>query len=408
VRRKRILHLINTLSSGGAERQLVTYLRQESLHGYENIVVLLDIEDVDSLTTENFLVPEIKAEGIQVLGLGLSGSGNWIRAARKLRTWLKANPVDLIHTNLLGPNVVGRLAGYFTKTPVLTTYHNLDYSEEATIFHFSGSRFKLIAMRQIDSFLAKRTCSRVIAVSQCVADHITDQLGYDSRQIRVINNPVDLNHMKVIQKNPKSWVCEQLNIGTEAIVFIDICRFVYQKNLPRLLDAFQGVVEFNPDAHLVLIGSTQNTEVYKEVCDRITELGITNQVHVVGPSLQVADWLAGSDIFVFPSLVEGMGIALAEAMSIGLPCISSNVGPIPEFIKNRENGLLVDPKSKTEIASAMIELLSNPEFAKQLGSRAKSTVDEMFNPYRQAQKLVALYEEIFAETARKRRSIANT
>ena len=402
MRRKRILHLINTLSSGGAERQLVTYLRQESLHGYENIVVLLDIEDVDSLTTENFLVPEIKAEGIQVVGLGLSGSGNWIRAARKLRTWLKANPVDLIHTNLLGPNVVGRLAGYFTKTPVLTTYHNLDYSEEATIFHFSGSRFKLIAMRQIDSFLAKRTCSRVIAVSQCVADHITDQLGYDSRQIRVINNPVDLNHMKVIQKNPKSWVCEQLNIGTEAIVFIDICRFVYQKNLPRLLDAFQGVVEFNPDAHLVLIGSTQNTEVYKEVCDRITELGITNQVHVVGTSLQVADWLAGSDIFVFPSLVEGMGIALAEAMSIGLPCISSNVGPIPEFIKNRENGLLVDPKSKTEIASAMIELLSNPEFAKQLGSRAKSTVDEMFNPYRQAQKLIAVYEEIFAETGRKR------
>lgn len=408
MRRKRILHLINTLSSGGAERQLVTYLRQESLHGYENIVVLLDIEDVDSLTTENFLVPEIKAEGIQVVGLGLSGSGNWIRAARKLRTWLKANPVDLIHTNLLGPNVVGRLAGYFTKTPVLTTYHNLDYSEEATIFHFSGSRFKLIAMRQIDSFLAKRTCSRVIAVSQCVADHITDQLGYDSRQIRVINNPVDLNHMKVIQKNPKSWVCEQLNIGTEAIVFIDICRFVYQKNLPRLLDAFQGVVEFNPDAHLVLIGSTQNTEVYKEVCDRITELGITNQVHVVGTSLQVADWLAGSDIFVFPSLVEGMGIALAEAMSIGLPCISSNVGPIPEFIKNRENGLLVDPKSKTEIASAMIELLSNPEFAKQLGIRAKSTVDEMFNPYRQAQKLIAVYEEIFAETGRKRRSIANT
>lgn len=401
MRRKRILHLINTLSSGGAERQLVTYLRQESLRGYENIVVLLDIEDVDSLTTENFLVPEIKAEGIQVVGLGLSGSGNWIRAARKLRTWLKANPVDLIHTNLLGPNVVGRLAGYFTKTPVLTTYHNLDYSEEATIFHFSGSRFKLIAMRQIDSFLAKRTCSRVIAVSQCVADHITDQLGYDSRQIRVINNPVDLNHMKVIQKNPKSWVCEQLNIGTEAIVFIDICRFVYQKNLPRLLDAFQGVVEFNPDAHLVLIGSTQNTEVYKEVCDRITELGITNQVHVVGPSLQVADWLAGSDIFVFPSLVEGMGIALAEAMSIGLPCISSNVGPIPEFIKNRENGLLVDPKSKTEIASAMIELLSNPEFAKQLGSRAKATVAEMFSPHQQAQKLIAVYEEIFAETDRK-------
>ena len=134
--RKRILHLINTLGSGGAERQLVTYLRQEPLRAYEHIVVLLDVKDVDSLTTENFLVPELKEQGIRVLSLGLTGSENWIKAAKKLRKWLKTNPVDLIHTNLLGPNVVGRLAGYLSGTPVLTTYHNQDYSPEAKLFHF--------------------------------------------------------------------------------------------------------------------------------------------------------------------------------------------------------------------------------------------------------------------------------
>jgi glycosyltransferase involved in cell wall biosynthesis len=168
-----------------------------------------------------------------------------------------------------------------------------------------------------------------------------------------------------------------------------------------LVEAFAEAFQNDPDTHLVLVGSTNNRKLKDELLARITELKLTNQVHVVGTSLRVADWLAGSDIFVFPSLVEGMGIALAEAMSIGLPCISSNVGPIPEFIKNRENGLLVDPKSKSQIASAMTELLSNPEFAKQLGSRAKATVAEMFSPHQQAQKLIAVYEEIFAETGRK-------
>lgn len=408
MRRKRILHLINTLSSGGAERQLVTYLRQESLHGYENIVVLLDIEDVDSLTTENFLVPEIKAEGIQVLGLGLSGSGNWIRAARKLRTWLKANPVDLIHTNLLGPNVVGRLAGYFTKTPVLTTYHSLDYLPEAAIYHFSGNILKLRLMRRIDQFLARQACPRVVAVSQCVADHIHEYLNYPLDKIRLIYNPIDPCHMQVTHSNCRDWVREQIGVGSDARVVLNVSRLDFRKNHKLLVESFAEAFQNDPDTHLVLVGSTNNRKLKNELLTSITELKLTNQVHVVGPSLQVADWLAGSDIFVFPSLVEGMGIALAEAMSIGLPCISSNVGPIPEFIKNRENGLLVDPKSKTEIASAMIELLSNPEFAKQLGSRAKSTVDEMFNPLQQSQKLVAVYEEIFAETGRKRRSIANT
>ena len=402
MRRKRILHLINTLSSGGAERQLVTYLRQEPLQQYENIVVLLDVENVDSLSSENLLVPEIKDHGIQVFGLGLAGAGNWIRAIWKLRKRLKADPVDLIHTNLIGPNVVGRLAGYFTGIPVLTTYHNQDYSPEATVFHFSGSRFKLKVMRQVDSFLAKRTCTRVIAVSKCVADHIVQHLDYPSSQIRLINYPVDPFHMQIIEPNPKSWVRQNLGIGSETTILIDVCRLVYQKNLPRLLDAFQSVVQTHPNAHLVILGSTQNALVYEEVCDRIIKLGLSEKVHIPGPTIDVSNWLAGSEIFIFPSLVEGMPIALAEAMSFGLPCVSSHVGPIPEMIVNRENGLLVDPLSTQEITSAICELLSNPAFSKQLGNAAKATADKMFNPYRQAQKLIAVYEEIFAETGRKR------
>jgi glycosyltransferase involved in cell wall biosynthesis len=401
VRRKRILHLINTLSSGGAERQLVTYLRQESMQRYENIVVLLDVENVDSLSSENLLVPEIKEHGIQVFGLGLSGAGNWIRAVRKLRKRLKAEPVDLIHTNLLGPNVVGRLVGYFTGIPVLTTYHNQDYSPEATVFHFSGSRLKLKVMRQVDSFLAKRACPRVIAVSKCVADHIVNHIGYPSSQIRLINYPVDPRHMQIVEPNPKSWVRQNLGIGSETSILIDVCRLVYQKNLPRLLDAFQSVLKMYPNTHLVILGSTQNTLVYKEVCDRIIELGLSEKVHIPGPTIDVSSWLAGSDIFVFPSLVEGMPIALAESMSLGLPCISSHVGPIPEMIVNRENGLLVDPLSTQEITTAICELLSNPALSKQLGNAAKATADNLFDPYRQTQKLIAVYEEIFAETGRK-------
>ena len=399
--RKRILHLINTLGSGGAERQLVTHLRQEPLRAYEHIVVLLDVKDVDSLTTENFLVPELKEQGIRGLSLGLTGSENWIKAAKKLRKWLKTNPVDLIHTNLLGPNVVGRLAGYLSGTPVLTTYHNQDYSPEAKFFHFSGSRFKLHVMRYIDGFLAKRFTKKVIAVSQCVADHIVHHLGYPSSQIRLLNYPVDPIHMQVLQQNPGNWVRERIAVGPEAKILIDVCRLAYQKNLPRLLDAFKIIANEHPEAHLVILGSTQNAAVYKQVYERMVEYGLADRVHIAGPSHNVADWLAGSDLFVFPSLVEGMPIALAEAMTFGLPCISSNVGPMPELIKDRENGLLIDPSSTQQIADAISELLSNPGLAQQLGNRAKAKAEELFDPYRQSQKLAEVYDEIFAEIDQK-------
>ena len=92
-----------------------------------------------------------------------------------------------------------------------------------------------------------------------------------------------------------------------------------------------------------------------------------------------------------------MPIALAEAMTFGLPCISSNVGPMPELIKDRENGLLIDPSSTQQIADAISELLSNPGLAQQLGNRAKAKAEELFDPYRQSQKLAEVYDEIFAE-----------
>lgn len=396
MRKKRVLHLINTLNSGGAERQLVTYLRQEPLKQYENIVALLDVKEIDTQSPSNFLVPEVQAEGIEVFGLGLPGSRNWLRAFSKLRQWLKVNPVDLIHTNLLSSNIVGRMAGFFSGIPVLTTYHNLDYSPEATIFHFSGSKFKLKVMRQIDTFLAARACPLVIAVSQCVAEHIHEHLSYPMDRVRLIYNPIDPIHMKRLEADPSRWVREQIGVGPEAQILINVCRLAYQKNLPRLVDAFQTVVKNHPQTHLVLLGSTNNKTVYDHVCERIAANGLTKHVHVVGTSHQVADWLSGSNAFVFPSLVEGMGIALAEAMSIGLPCVSSQIGPIPEFITSRENGILVDPLSTEQIATAMNDILSSVTFARQLGQKAMETANRMFDPHHQAEKLAAVYEEVFA------------
>lgn len=372
----------------------MTYLRQEPLRNYENQVVLLDVEDSKVDTPLNFLVPELVKEGIQVSGLGLPGSKNWLRAYLKLKHWLEKNPVDLIHTNLLASNIVGRLAGYFTGIPVLTTYHNLDYSLEAKIFHFNGSGFKMRVMQQIDRTLARRACPAVIAVSQCVADHIHEKLDYPSNRIRLVYNPVDPIHLSKKQGDSRAWVRQQLGIGEHSRVLINVCRMVYQKNLPRLVEAFKAARDKHPDTHLVLLGSTQNRTVYDEVCAKITANDLADHVHMVGPSHDVADWLSGSDLFIFPSMVEGMGIALAEAMSLGLPCVSSRIGPIPEFIQDHENGLLIDPQSTSQIAAAMLELLSDEALSKKLGEAARETAHRMFNPHSQAEKLVTVYEEV--------------
>ena len=112
---------------------------------------------------------------------------------------------------------------------------------------------------------------------------------------------------------------------------------------------------------------------------------------MLGPKGNVHEYLVNSNIFVFPSVHEGLGIALIEAMAVGLACIASEMGPIPEYVSHDENGMLVTPKDPAGLAHALSELLMDPEKRTRLGKAARETALSLFQPLNAAKQLTEVY-----------------
>jgi glycosyltransferase involved in cell wall biosynthesis len=116
----------------------------------------------------------------------------------------------------------------------------------------------------------------------------------------------------------------------------------------------------------------------------------------------VVDFLRACDIFVFPSLYEGLGIALIEAMAAGCVCVASNTGPIPEVVQDGNDGVLVPPGDVERIARVVCSLLGDPIRRAELGSAAKQTAFSRFQPQEQAEQLTRVYESLLAIKRRKK------
>ncbi|MGH7261068.1 MAG: glycosyltransferase, partial [Nitrospiraceae bacterium] len=123
------------------------------------------------------------------------------------------------------------------------------------------------------------------------------------------------------------------------------------------------------------------------------ERGMADAVRLLGVRTDVPDCLAGMDIFVQPSLNEGMGRALVEAMAAGRPVVASRVGGIPTVVQDRKTGLLVPPDDPAALARAIEELLRKPDWAKELGAAARASIGERFGQEAMVRAIESVYEQ---------------
>jgi glycosyltransferase involved in cell wall biosynthesis len=145
-----------------------------------------------------------------------------------------------------------------------------------------------------------------------------------------------------------------------------------------------------PALHVVIVGSGDR---HDDLLQQAESAGLRGAVHLLGHRDDVEACLAGMDLFVLPSLNEGMGRALIEAMAAELPVIASRVGGIPAVISHERTGLLVPPRDADALAEALRRLLDRPEWAKQLGMAASHSVDSRYG----SASMVHAIESIFAE-----------
>ena len=153
------------------------------------------------------------------------------------------------------------------------------------------------------------------------------------------------------------------------------------KGVHHLINAFVGLAQEFPPARLVLVGHEENKSYAAQLKEQVKRFGLDERVQFIGvmPQVELALWMRKACVFVLPSVSEGLGRVVVEAMATGTPVIGSHVGGIPEIVEDGSTGFLVPPGDQKALAEKIRWILNNPEEAREMGSRARLFAAHLFS-----------------------------
>lgn len=384
--RLHVVHLIEALGPGGAERLLYTNIKHFDAREIRSTVITV-------YPHATHWQEPIEALGVPVVCLNCNSPRDIPKGVRALRTWLLENKPDVIHSHLWAANMIGRIAGRLTKTPVISSVHNPDHEPEAWADGADVGLFKRRIVRALDRWTARAHNKRMIAVSRYVKESANRHLGISLDAIEVVYNPIDVDLIKTAPAMSRAELLRECGLPADSLILLNVARVSPQKGLLYALRALPAILRRYPSAQLVSIGATTDPAWHAQLQREATQLGVTDHFHLLGTRRDVINFLRACDVFVFPSLYEGLGIALIEAMAAGCACVASAAGPIPEVITDGEDGILVPPRNTDAIVSAVCRLLDDQQLRERLGTAASMSALSRFQPQQSAATLTRIYRE---------------
>jgi glycosyltransferase involved in cell wall biosynthesis len=230
---------------------------------------------------------------------------------------------------------------------------------------------------------------RYVAVSRASRDRLVSYLGVPPASLTVVPNAVELERFAAAAEPGRRGVREQWGIPPEAPVLGVLARLSPQKGLTYLLSALTAIMARHPDVYALVVGEGH---LRPELEAQAKALGVEGRFLMVGYRQNVVDYLRASDVFVLPSLFEGMPLSILEAMGAGLPVIATAVDGTPEVVVDGETGLLVPPADPDALAGAVNRLLGDREFAARLGRQGRARAD-LFSERSLLDRLGAVYRQ---------------
>lgn len=352
----KIVQVMPEFGLAGAEIMCENLTCELSKAGHTVLVVSL--YDYHSPITERLEATNIDVRYLDKrLGLDLS-------MIKKLRNLFKIEKPDVVHTHRYVMQYVipaAIMAGVKTR---VHTVHNIAKKENNNL------------ARKLAKFFYKWCRVTPVALSELIQDSIVEEYGLKKEQIPVILNGIDIS--KCIPKNNYkiTGMAKLLHIG----------RFSEQKNHKGLIEAFKILHDMNPNSELQLIG---DGEKKSEIDQLVEENSLAKHVKFLGLQSDVYGYLHEADIFVLPSLYEGVPMTLIEAMGTGLPVVATAVGGVPDMLVNGESAILT-PVDDKGVADALCRLVGNRRLRERLGHAALA-ISEQFSSKKMAEKYVKTY-----------------
>lgn len=303
---------------------------------------------------------------------------------RLISIFRRENP-DIVHTHTSKAGILGRWAAFFSaKKPVIV------HTPHGHIFWGYFNRWKTDLFIFLERLTARITDRIITLTEQEKQDHLRFAVAAEEK-FAVIHSGVELRNFLDVFVDPEDMK-EKLGIPQGSFVVGTVGRLTPVKGQKHLIEAAAKVVQQKPDSLFVFLG---DGELLAGLTETASVLGIKDHLKFLGWRPDVADVMSAFDIFVLPSLNEGMGKVLVEAMALGKPIIASNVGGIQDLIRHGENGLLVPPASSAILADAILDLYENPDTRKKMGEAGKG-IAAKYGVGAMLRKIDDLYQDCLA------------
>ncbi|MCC6170077.1 MAG: glycosyltransferase [Caldilineaceae bacterium] len=394
-RQLRVAILLPNLQIGGAQEVARTLAKHLASDRCTPIVC--------ALFADGPLLHDLAQQGSQVKVLYLSRRSvlalpwflaDLIRMWRALWHFMLEHKINIIQTNILGSNSFLVLAlAKAMKIPVVTfTFHSQRFLP-TTEGRSLKNRLYCLAYR-----LARHWTSDYVAVSNEIKQAMVRLLGLGEGKITAIGNGVDIDRYR--QPTDRERLRRQLGLPPQAPVLITVGTLRTAKGHRYLIQAAADVLRRFPETHFLFVG---DGELRHPLESQTAACGLTEKIHFLGSRQDIPDLLAASDVFVLPSLWEGLSMALLEAMAAAKPIVATAVSGTSQVIIDKENGILTPPGDAPALAQAICDVLSQLDAgACAMGESARRRVAASFSVEKQAAEYMALYERLLHTHARRR------
>lgn len=335
-RRISVLWLIKGLGPGGAEHLLVSHARVGDATRFRYSAAYM-------VPWKTQLVPRLEDRGVTTVCIG-SGRRGGFRWSLRLLRMIRSGDYDVVHAHSPFPATAARLAALTLprrrRPGLVSTEHNV------------WQRYA-VPTRWLNALTCGLDDHRWV-VSQRVAESTG---GRAADRTSVLVHGVVQDDL-VPDPQARQRVRHQLSIPDDAAVVITVANLREQKDYPNLMAAARRVLDAAPNAVFVSVGQGPDEAA---VAALHAQLGLGEGFRLLGYRPDVPDLLSAADIFVLASKYEGYPIAVMEALSMGLPVASTDVGGVPDTVREGVEGLLVPPGDSDALATALLKLVRDPQ-----------------------------------------------
>lgn len=367
----KVLQLLSSAGYYGAESMLLNLCASQKNGGSANALLVFYNAHQPNVA----LYQEAERRGLNPAMVRCEGRIDW-RALQEIRRYIREQAIDIIHAHGYKADLYGYAAARREKKPIVATCHNWrDVGRALSIYN------------RLDRQVLKRF-DGIAAVSETVAEKLR-QSGVPPSRIQVIANGIDVrpfeeHFVSAVSASPA---------GLGPVIGV-VARLDLQKGFEFLFHAVRELAATNPGLQVMIVGDGPDRGAIEKM---IVDLGLESRVTLAGERSDMPAIYAAMDIFVLPSLNEGLPMTVLEAMAASRPVIATRVGAIPSVIADGRTGLLVEPRDGAGLASAIARLTADPDLRSRLAREARLSVMQNYTADIMARKYADLYDRAIAK-----------